>query len=492
MVYTNDTALFNNSFPIPAELHEYQVNVASITNGIQTNDTTINALVAGDVYVADGQSNALAGMRDGSSANINKSEFIRVFGNSDSSTAGLMANLKWFQGEGDGFFLENGHAGQWELRMARLMVDSLKIPIAVFNNGCGGTPISYYERPANYKTYPYSNYGRLYFRLKYTGMLKQRRGHYVEPGVETDAINGTSTPTYMQEFDTLRKSFIEDFPGFTHLYIFQTRFGCTATIPNTMNVKEAQREEAVKHDTNLEILSTSALWADSGDCHFDYVGGYEIFGNRIYNLIARDVYGITPAREIDAPMVTNAYLTDSTTLVVTENADSLIEHNPGKHIDNYEIENANSANIDSIYLHKNKIIFKLSKYPGSLMTVSYLAQFGDSANWLTTTSDIEVVCFYKFPVADSLPSFAADSKNFPAIHMKVYPNPFTNYANISVNTDGQNLLEVDDVTGRKLKTIEFTGRHYTLSAEDLAKGMYFVHIFNKDKNEVGITKIVVQ
>jgi hypothetical protein len=53
-------------------------------------------------------------------------------------------------------------------------------------------------------------------------------------------------------------------------------------------------------------------------------------------------------------------------------------------------------------------------------------------------------------------------------------------------------LELDDITGRKLKYIEFTGKQYELSAQDLAKGMYFVRVFNSNKNAIGISKIVVQ
>ena len=128
LLYSHGIAPFNFTFQIPAELDEYTVYVSGFKNVIQIPDTTINALLAGDVFVIDGQSNALAQQRDGENADTNKSEFIRVFGNSDSSTAGLMANLKWFRGEGNGSFTENGHAGQWGLRLGRLLVDSIKNP----------------------------------------------------------------------------------------------------------------------------------------------------------------------------------------------------------------------------------------------------------------------------------------------------------------------------------------------------------------------------
>ncbi|HTB31830.1 MAG TPA: sialate O-acetylesterase, partial [Bacteroidia bacterium] len=401
-------------------------------------------------------------------------------------------NLKWFTGEADGFFLENGHTGQWGLRLGRLLVDSIRIPVAIFNNGCGGTPISYYERPPDYKTNPNSNYGRLYFRLTKTGLQNNVRAILWSQG-ETDALNGTSTPAYELEFDTLENSFMQDFPGFKKTYIFQTRNGCGANIYSLMDIKEAQRQEAVMHDTDIEIMSTSALRQDSGDCHFDYKGGYEIWGNRIYNVIARDIYGITPAREVDAPMVTAAYLADSTTMIVVENADSLIQHDYGFPIQNYELENSGGAVIDTIYLNKNKIIFQLSKYPGTSAAVSYLAQYKDSANWLTNTNDIEVLCFYQYPVADSIGFINTTGiATYKVPTLKVFPNPFHSFTHISLSISSNYYAEVDDITGRRLQRDEFNGKNYELSSQNLTPGLYFVRIFDKSDNLVGTSKIVVQ
>jgi hypothetical protein len=76
--------------------------------------------------------------------------------------------------------------------------------------------------------------------------------------------------------------------------------------------------------------------------------------------------------------------------------------------------------------------------------------------------------------------------------LRVYPNPFTNTTTIALSTAGNYYLEIDDLTGRKLKYIEFTGNEYILSAEGLAKGMYFVRISDINNSVIGTTKIVVQ
>jgi hypothetical protein len=79
--------------------------------------------------------------------------------------------------------------------------------------------------------------------------------------------------------------------------------------------------------------------------------------------------------------------------------------------------------------------------------------------------------------------------------ISVYPNPFSTTTTITVESGKwkvESYLEVDDVTGRILKSLEFTGAQYELNAQDLAKGLYFIRVFDKDKNVVGTTKIVVQ
>jgi hypothetical protein len=489
--YSGKTASFSFSYQIPAELKEYMVRVYGIRNAVQTLDTTINALVAGDVYIIEGQSNALALMRDGGSANADKNEFIRAFGNTDSSVSGFLTYLKWGMGEGDGGITEPGHIGQWGMKLARLLVDSIKIPIAIFNGACGGTPISYYERPSNYKTNLYSNYARLYYRSALTGLKNNVRAILWSQG-ETDAKDGTSTQTYVREFDTLKNSWAQDYPGSEKIYIFQTRNGGMPTYPllNLQAIKEAQRQVTVAHDSDIEIIPTSTLRQDSGDLHFDYKGGYEEFGNRAYHLIARDIYGILPSREIDAPMITSAYLSDSTTLIVEEKADSLIRHDTELPIQNFEIENT-AATIDTIFLKKNKIVFKLSQYPGSGMMVSYIAQPEDSGNWVTNTNDLETVCFYEYPVTDSTVVLTTTQLFSPAL-ISVYPNPFHDYINITLGTTGKYMIEINDITGRKQEEIEFTGNAYKITAEGWAKGLYFLRMYNDQKNLIGVTKILLQ
>lgn len=74
----------------------------------------------------------------------------------------------------------------------------------------------------------------------------------------------------------------------------------------------------------------------------------------------------------------------------------------------------------------------------------------------------------------------------------VYPNPFHNYTTIVFNNPAKHYLEVDDVTGRKLQWIECSGKEYQLQKGSLAPGIYFIRMFDANKQYTSTQKIVVQ
>ncbi|HTA82927.1 MAG TPA: sialate O-acetylesterase [Bacteroidia bacterium] len=489
LTYTGNMASFDFLCQIPAELNEYKISVYGIKQSVPTPVRSVNALLAGDVYMIEGQSNAFAMMRDGESANENRSEFIRVFGNSDSNTNGLLKNLKWFMAQANGGIKENGHVGQWGLRLGRLLVDNVKIPVAIFNGACGGTPISYYEVPANYRDNYKSNYVREYDRLRLAGLEKNVRAIIWSQG-ETDALYGTTTAKYITAFESMLKTWSIDYPGPKKIYIFQTRTENMYPIDRLMAIEEAQRKLAVKHDSDIEIIPTSTLKQDKSVLHFDYKGGYEIFGNRIYDLIARDMYGIKPKGEIDAPMITSAYLNDSATLVITERANSIIPHNPKLPVQDYIVENTKGATIDTIITKGNKIIFLLSKYPGKNITASCLSQYKHADNWLTNTSGIEVIPFYKYPVKDSIPKQTLGSRNYS--YVKICHKLFQKTPTVFVNTHGKHFLRISESKRKKPQWIVFTGKQCKLDTRSMSKGSYSIRVFDDEMRMLGNTSIMIQ
>jgi uncharacterized repeat protein (TIGR03803 family) len=79
-----------------------------------------------------------------------------------------------------------------------------------------------------------------------------------------------------------------------------------------------------------------------------------------------------------------------------------------------------------------------------------------------------------------------------ALNIAAFPNPFTTTTSIVFNTDGLHYLEVDDVTGRKLESMECTGKQYEFSRKNLADGVYFIKAFDAEHKYVAVQKVVVQ
>jgi uncharacterized repeat protein (TIGR01451 family) len=78
------------------------------------------------------------------------------------------------------------------------------------------------------------------------------------------------------------------------------------------------------------------------------------------------------------------------------------------------------------------------------------------------------------------------------IHIACFPNPFTSSTSIVFNAGGKHYLELDDITGRKIETIECNGPQYELQRNDLAPGIYFIKAFDTDHKYIATNKLVIQ
>ncbi|HXP51287.1 MAG TPA: SBBP repeat-containing protein [Bacteroidia bacterium] len=81
------------------------------------------------------------------------------------------------------------------------------------------------------------------------------------------------------------------------------------------------------------------------------------------------------------------------------------------------------------------------------------------------------------------------SKN---ISISVYPNPFTFTTNIVFNSIGEHYLELDDIAGRKIETIECSGAQYELHRNNFASGIYFIRVSDSDDGTFFVKKLILQ
>jgi len=410
------SASFSINIFINAEFTNYSFKVfgkiGSIRTAIPLPMGTGNDIVAGDVFVIQGQSNAVATMRTppGESANSNQNNFIRTFASAIRND-GLLdpSQLVWNEAHGDGDDESGGEyipgfVGQWGLKFARMIVDDYDVPVAIFNGAEGNTPISDFLKNApNDQPLTKNNYNRLFIRLDKTGLKEHVRAVFWSQG-ESDL--STSTSNYYNSFLSLKTAWKSDYPNIEEFYLFQSKSAC-GTI-SLMEVKEAQRRLAA-NDNRIHIIQTAALKSSPSfvvgsseiDCHFNFIGGYEEFANRVYELVKRDFYNGANLPDMGTPVITDAYLTDDLTLIVETDASALMMNNP---VGNFLLENAGAATITDIQVSGNNIVFKLSANPGTGAFITHLGSSKsiDNDNFITNTNNLELVSFNKFPIGDKI------------------------------------------------------------------------------------------
>jgi hypothetical protein len=318
LVYSGSVAPFSFAPAITAELSNYHFELY-----VQSAEGTVlvervDDVVVGDVYLINGQSNAMAYRQRGSTtANANRSSFLRSFGRRDFNVELVMADLGWHQAEGDGYW-GPGIVGQWGLRFGNLLIETYQVPVALINGAHGGRAIAFYARndanPADIET----NYGRLLFRAQQAGVAHQVRAMLWYQG-EAD---GTNPNGHENGMIALYDDWLEDYPTLEKIYIHQVRWSTCGT--HSIDHRNRQRLLADRLE-KVEVMSTEGLDGHDG-CHFAFVEGYEKIGEQLFGVVAQDLYGASDSRNVDPPNIEKAYLSnpDEITLVMRNADDTLI------------------------------------------------------------------------------------------------------------------------------------------------------------------------
>ena len=221
LTYSGGQASFSFNPSIQAELAHYDIELLLRDNSNQLFSVRrAQDVVAGDVIVIQGQSNAVAKMISGS-ASAYASPFIRTLGlESDYPPAGL-STTSWMIATGDGTLgVDNiSDIGQWGLVMANQIMTTNNVPLAVFNGAFGGQVISFFQRNDALHNDISTNYGRLLSRLQRAGVAGAVRTILFYQG-ESDYNDAA---THQAGFTALRSDWLEDYPSLEKLYVFQVR-----------------------------------------------------------------------------------------------------------------------------------------------------------------------------------------------------------------------------------------------------------------------------
>ncbi|MBL8027210.1 MAG: T9SS type A sorting domain-containing protein [Fibrobacteres bacterium] len=278
-------SLFHLSVNVHAELAEYRFEIYGDTTLLVTRDS----IVCGDVYVVNGQSNALC-----RAASSYKSEWIRTFGTSSGISQYCISDTTWDYAQAA---TQETHAsvGVWPLRLARNIVEKDSIPVFVINGAVGGTTIKDHMRNQSAPQSTGTIYGRLLYRLQKAGLKNCVKAFYWHQGEN----NSDSTALiYADKYDTLYKNWKVDYPGISKFYLCQIHHGCGFDYQSYL--RDVQRRMADKY-SDLSVMSTIGLPGHDG-CHYNETG-YNQLGDNLYRLAAKDFYGSKDTVGITAPAI---------------------------------------------------------------------------------------------------------------------------------------------------------------------------------------------
>jgi Carbohydrate esterase, sialic acid-specific acetylesterase/Secretion system C-terminal sorting domain len=453
---TNAIVPFVLIFDIKAELIEYKIELRKTVAGKDTLVKKAEHLVAGDVFLVNGQSNNIGAIEDSDYSTFMRSHTDK-FGWND---------IKYTQ------------PSKWAPRMAKMIIDQQKIPVAIFNESYGGVIQSYFLK--NNAALSENNYITTLKRLEAAEVKNNIRAILWWQG-ESD---GWETPaeTFRQQFKQLHADWMKDYNR-PECYIFQIRFkSCSHNNPLIM---EVQRQLAAEL-TNLEVISTTAALSDG--CHFSYKNGYDSLGNRLFRLVSARNYG-TSATYSRSPDVERAWVANVNEIRVqikNTNALSLI----GSPWADFQI-NGGNAKITEGTLEGNLIKLRFTGDTTGMKGITYLSHIGPENNWITNPLGMGLLTFTNFPLTSKPYATAVDTlaNNF----FEVYPTLADDYLNIKIIDTSSTAKKITlfDTTGqlRLEQNLPLDNANTTLDVSQIPSGLYIV-VLSQGNQKKSIKKII--
>ena len=356
-------------------LIKYRTEFGTKTGGQETVLHTASNIVCGDVYLIDGQSNAVAtdlGPEDPTFT----SDWIRTFG----STAGDPHNSRqklWGNAVARSRDAGKFEIGYWGLELGRRLVESQKIPVCIINGAVGGSRIDQHQRSEADPTDVATIYGRLLWRVREAKLTHGVRAVLWHQGENDQGADG---PTGGYGYETYRQFFVDmsagwktDYPNIQHYYVFQIwPKACSMGVKGSDNqLREVQRTLPRLY-SNLSVMSTLGV-KPPGGCHFPKEG-YAEFARLIHPLIATDIYHQPVDGTVTPPNLKRAYATSDQRHTLVLEFDQPVVWSDALKSQFYL--NGDSKLVASGAASGNRLTLKLNG-PSNVSNVTYL----DSAAW---------------------------------------------------------------------------------------------------------------
>ncbi len=490
-LYIEPYGHFSIEISIHAELAEYNISYSS--NGI---DWIIIAskVVCGDAYVVSGQSNAVAGsdpehdelinLRYGNSSENQYGKYSRTYKNYN-----INPNSGWGNSEVGGTI--GFGVGIWGLKLQYELEKELRVPICLINGAVGGTgmdqhhifeqdPFYYIDSPPQYL------FGSLLTRVYYSGLENYIKAIIWFNGEDECSSANPETGIYTRDFDSLYNSCVEYLGSFRQMYVIQIA-SYTGPDAGIGFVSEDQRELPAYYD-RLKVMSSNGIGlknpGEGQHIHFT-AEAYEVLGQRMFNLIERDIYGntlvdnpeppnILKARKegnrifLDFDQILDIYYSDpldNVLSVIQFDVPAIAKYNAG-------IEgNSLFFDVDSSY----QSLITLVSYAGYLPNNDY-----DLKCYLRNSDSIAALSFYNFLITEGENPISVVSNSIPSSDISLSPNPCRDVAHIKLSEGcGESRIQLFNFSGKLLVQDVFSGNDYKLDCSNFNPGIYILHIISK-------------
>ncbi len=433
---------FNLNVSIPAELANYRLDIYGYNGVSEVYVGGVDELVAGDVFIINGQSNAEAGAMAWQS---DQDTWVRSYN----------ANFGWN-------YINFSFPGQWAARIGKAIVDNQNIPVALFNQAVGAQNIDFFlKNNSNPST---GNYGELMARLETAGVKNNVKAAFWFHG-EADGWQAT-TAEYKSKVLQLHNAWVSDYQ-IDKCYLYQLRtLSCSHPYPYVL---EAQRQVA-NEVAGIETMSTSN--ANHDGCHFDYYGGYETLGNRMHALLEKDFYGGS-SYNVEAPDFNSATASGSQITIQTKDVSGNLQV-IGTPWNDFKLEGSN-VSVTNGYVSGTSIILNLNGSPAGATGISYLAHPGNANNWIVNSNGVGLLSFYNAPIGGN----SGGDTTPPSVSLSTVSTnvngAFTVNVSFSENISGLSLSDFSVTNGSK-SSLSGSGSTYSFVVSPSSNGQVTVRL----------------
>ncbi len=404
---------FSFNFNLPAELHSYGFRLIIVRNGMPTIVKEAQNVVAGDVFIIQGQSNAYADIYGNGTYTEPNNQWIRSFGTTSLDPNTVLSDSSWHQA--NAITAHQGRIGIWGVRLGELLIAANQIPVAILNGAQSGSSITIHQYNTNTNTL----YGQLLYRAQMAGVADKVRAIIWWQG-ERDALGGLvqNQQQYYNQFISLRSAWNTDFPGLEKIYL--TQIHTVLNEPIAYEIREAQRLLAADF-ADIRIQTPFNIGYFDNTSHHE-PSGYNLFGQRIFNQVMDDLYGTT-ITGIDPPQLVSATYNGLKTMIDMQFDQSIVSQNSitvtgagTQYLKDYFYLDSISGLVDSISVAGNHLFLFLEESVAA-KTITYLpaSRYVNTSTvyrgpWLTNAQGLGAVAWYDFPIFD--PVFPIQVKAF--------------------------------------------------------------------------------